>query len=130
MGIDTKAGIQKLFMDSLQALAIDADLQLKCTEPGDVPEEISEDYLTWAESYISYFSNELSSVQVDDIRKLYCMVMQLPDSAFCDTNLESMDRPEWELLRVKAKELLSLLGWALKAPPEYINKGHGVFHRK
>ena len=57
--VDTN-GIEKQFKDSLQALAIPAEEQVAVTEPGDVPEEIIDDYLLWADSYRNNLSDTLN----------------------------------------------------------------------
>lgn len=96
-----------------------------------MPVEICEDYLLWAESYIECFAEELENEHISEIRNLFQLVDDLPESAFCDTNLKSMMRPEWEPLRKKAKFLLRLLGLAIESPAHYVdNKGDGVYYRK
>ncbi len=68
--------------------------------------------------------------RISEIRSLYQLVDELPESAFCETNLESMLSPEWEPLREKAKFLLKLLNLTIESPAHYVNKGDGVYHRK
>ncbi|KJY78283.1 hypothetical protein [Vibrio nigripulchritudo] len=124
-----KFGIEKQFKEALQALAIDAHSQVECTSPGDVPIELCEDYLLWNESYIELFSNEISPKAVDLIKELKALVDDLPDSAFQDTNLESMLRPKWEPLRVKAAQVLALLNWSVESPSSFHSLGNGVYKR-
>ena len=124
-----KNGIKKQFKDSLQVLAISAKEQVAVTEPGDVPEEIIDDYLLWAESYRNNFSDTLSSDIFKAITELEFMVNKLPESVFKETNLESMNQPEWQFLREKAKLLLDKLNWPIEPPPAYVNEGDGTFSR-
>ncbi|MBQ4834797.1 hypothetical protein [Pseudoalteromonas luteoviolacea] len=122
-------GIKKQFREALQVLAVDAASQVKCTEPGDVPVEICEDYLHWSEVYISTFSRELSEHKIKEIKALFLAVNELTENAFCDTNMESMLHPEWEPLRQNAKLVLNILDWPIEAPQGYYDLGSGVYKR-
>jgi hypothetical protein len=124
-----KNGIEKQFKDSLQALAISAEEQVAVTEPGDVPEEIIDDYLLWAESYRNNFRDTLNPEIEKEIIELEYLVNKLPESVFKETNLESMNQPEWQFLRDKAKLLLDKLNWPIESPRPYIDEGDGTFSR-
>lgn len=50
MSADPKNGIKKLFKDALLSLAIGPEEQVRVTEPGDVPLELIEDYLSLSSS--------------------------------------------------------------------------------
>ena len=89
-GAIDKNGIKKQFNDALQALAASAVEQVEFTEPGDVPEEIIDDYLLWADSYRTHLSDTLNSEITKEILELEFLVNKLPESVFNDTNLESM----------------------------------------
>jgi len=125
----TKLGIEKQFKEALQALAIDAHSQVECTSPGDVPIELCEDYLLWNESYVKLFSNEISPKAIELIQELKVLVDDLPEIAFQDTNLDSVLRPEWEPLRVKAVQVLALLNWPVESPSSFYSLGNGVYKR-
>ena len=124
-----KNGIEKQFKDSLQAIAVSAEEQVAVTEPGDVPEEIIDDYLLWAKSYKDNFSDILNPDIIEDIAELEFMLNKLPESVFKDTNLESMNQPEWQFLREKAKSILDKLNWPIESPSAYIDEGNGTFSR-
>ncbi|WDD99289.1 hypothetical protein [Thalassomonas actiniarum] len=127
---EIKYGIQKQFREALQALAVSPELQVEFTGPCDVPVEIIEDYLLWCGSYKNYFKDELSNQIVEEITDLGYWVDKMPDTVFRDTNIESMQQPEWEPLRAKAKELLLKLNWPIEPPPPFVNEGDGVYRRK
>ena len=124
-----KIGIKKQFKDSLQALAISAEDQVAVTEPGDVPEEIIDDYLLWADSYRNNLSDTLNPEIAKEILELEFLVNKLPESVFKDTNLESMNQPEWQFLRDKAKSILDKLNWPIESPPSYTKKSNGTYQR-
>jgi len=126
---EIKEGIKKLFRDALCALAASSGEQVRVTEPADVPFEIMDDYLAWAEPFITNFENELSSSVKQAILALREGVEALPESVFCETNILSMQQPKWVPIREHAKSVLLQLGWPNVPPEPYINKGKGIFHR-
>ena len=126
---EIKDGIKKLFRDALCALAASSEEQVRVTEPADVPFEIMDDYLAWAEPFITNFENELSSSVKQAILALRESVEALPESVFCETNILSMQQQEWVPIREHAKSVLLQLGWPNIPPEPYINKGKGIFHR-
>lgn len=122
-------GIEKQFKEALQALAVSPEDQVKFTEPGDVPEEIIDDYLLWANSYKNHFNAKLDANIVHEITELEKLVDTLPETVFRDTNIDSMKQPEWQPLRVKAKLLLKKLNWPDEPPPPFIQHGKGMYRR-
>lgn len=126
---EIKEGIKKLFRDALCALAASAEEQVRFTEPADVPFEIMDDYIAWVEPFINHFKNELDSEAVKAILILQENVDSLPESVFCETNILSMQQPEWDPIREYAQYVLALLGWPNIPPEPFIKKSNGVYHR-
>ena len=129
MSNDQKHGIENLFKDALRSLAITPEEQVRVTEPGDVPLELIEDYLTWSVSFVIHFKSELETHVISAIMELREAVDCLPESVFCETNLSSMQQPEWQPIRERAKKVLILLGWPCVAPEPFTSEGNGVFRR-
>ena len=90
---ETKQGTRRQFKEALQALALNAESQVKCTEPGDVPVEIVEDYSHWSRVFKTYFSGDLDSDKTTSIDELRNLVEALPDAIFTSkTNIDSMQQ--------------------------------------
>lgn len=114
-----KKGIEKLFRDALLSLAIGAEEQVRVTEPGDVPVELIEDYLTWSESFVMHFESELDVDVTAAIMAFREVVDGLPETVFCETNLASMQQSEWQPIREHAQQVLKLLGWPCESPEPF-----------
>ena len=123
-------GIERQFRDALLVLAANADDQVRCTEPGDVPEEVVDDFLLWGRSYRQQFNAHLSEQVKEKLDELLSLVDCIPDSAFRETNLLSMQQPEWQPLRDEAIVLLKLLNWQIQVPQGYVDMGNGLFEKK
>ena len=123
------AAVLKNFQESLLALAAEPEEQLRITEPGDVPVDISEDYRLWSSKYLEYFSSEIDPETKKLVEDLLERVVHLPASAFADDNLVSMRQPAWQPLRDLAKNLVNALGWGHERPSPYRYEGHGVYKR-
>ena len=121
--------VQRVFKEALQALSISAEAQVQCTEPGDVPEELINDYHFIYDTFLNRFQETLSPATVEHIKELDKALDALPDSVFQETNLLSMQQPEWESIRAKAQRTLKALDWAIEAPPSYVHEGEGVYRR-
>lgn len=130
MDTEQLSGIEKQFRESLQALSSSPQDQVRTTTPGDVPEEIVDDYLLWSESYLSHCAPGISSELREKIIGLANELDKLPDSAFRDTNIDSMIQPEWEAPRQEAKSILKQLNWPIEPPPEFHYEGFGVYKRQ
>jgi len=123
-------GIERQFRDALLVLAANADDQVRCTEPGDVPEEVVDDFLLWGRLYRQQFNAHLSEQAKEKLDELLGMVDDIPDSAFQETNLLSMQQPQWQPLRDEGIVLLKLLNWKVEIPDGYVYQGDGVFEKK
>lgn len=107
---ETLQNIEVNFISALRGLAKDAQAQIKhIGQSFDVPFELVDDYITWAESYQRHCSEKLTPVLEKAISDLVSEVEALPESAFQKTNLLSMQQPEWEPLRKQAEALLHKL---------------------
>ena len=89
-------GIENNFKDALQVLAANAVDQVRCTEPGDVPEEVVDDFLLWGRLYRQQFNADLSERVKEKLDELLTLVDGIPESAFRETNLLSMQQPQWQ----------------------------------
>jgi hypothetical protein len=126
---DTKKGIEKLFRDALRSLAIEPEEQVRVTEPGDVPVELIEDYLTWSGSFVNHFKSELGADTASAIMELREAVDGLPETVFRETNLSPMQQPEWQPIREHAKRILELLGWPCVSPEPFTSEDQSVYRR-
>ena len=129
MSTNLKQYCEKMFKDALVSLAIDAEEQVRITEPGDVPFEIIDDYLSWSEYYLKNFESQQKPDVVSSIKQLREAVENLPESVFCKDNLTSMKQPQWQAIREHAQNLLVLLGWPSDVPSPFISEGNGVYRR-
>jgi len=122
--------IEDNFREALQVLAITPEQQVECTIPGDVPVDIMEDFLHWGNAYSLSDPEVINPDLKADIEEITKMLHNLPDSVFCIDNLQSMQQPHWEPLRIKAKLLLQKLDWPLEQPTCFIDDGTGVYRRR
>jgi len=120
-------GIKNHFIWSLQAMAVQAEEQVASSAPFvELAFEIIDDYDIWSMSFQKYFSNRLDpavSRKIDELRE---MANSLSDDVYQSTNLKSMQQPEWDPLREKAKTILKSLSLPVEPPPQTI-KGWWIF---
>lgn len=128
--LETKAGIEKLFKEAVQVLAAPAEQQVAVTVPGDVPAEVAEDYASWFAPYLLHFTDDLTQEASTCMHELNTLVSTLPDTAFQETNIASMQQPVWQPLRVKAQELLTLMNWPNELPKPFEKGSDSSYHRE
>jgi len=120
-------GIKNQFIWSLQAMAVRAEEQVASNAPFvELPFEIIDDYDIWSTSYQKHFPNSLNPEVSREIDKLREMANSISDDVVKDTNLESMQQPEWEPLREKARVILKTLSLPIEPPPQTV-KGWWIF---
>lgn len=120
-------GIKNHFIWSLQAMAVQSEEQVASNAPFlELPFEIVDDYDIWSMSYQKHYAKSLDpevSRAIDELRE---MANSLSDDIYQNSNLESMQQPEWEPLREKAKTILYTLSCPVEPPPLTV-KGWWIF---
>ena len=112
--------IKHNFKEALQVMAAAPTDQVRCTEPGGISEKIWDDFMLWTNYFRQQFSSNLDDKIVTVLDELIHMTDSISNLAFKETNIESMQQPEWEPLRTKSKELLQLLDWPVEIPASYV----------
>ncbi|WP_159064801.1 hypothetical protein [Thaumasiovibrio subtropicus] len=91
--------------DALSLLALDAQSQVDALAPADVPEEILARFRIAATRCIE--GNYLDPKATVQVQALLSEAEDICYLAFQPTNLLSMQQPEWEVFREKARALIA-----------------------
>ena len=122
---DRKLWILTRLKHSLQALASSADLQCKLF-PDFVckADELALDFDHWYLCAKTNYSDDLSETQkaaLSAVNNAFDLMSGL-ENKDCWTEDALHLRPEWEQIRVLARDTLGAFGWSLETPPSYASE--------
>jgi hypothetical protein len=128
----TSDWIAKQLRESLQALAMPANIQLEIFPDGaNIPSELLADIITWSGSYIEDESGKLPTDLHDKLENAISVAMDLYEinrKYGWDRNRLASGE-EWQRGRDVATDLLALLGWPVERPMRW-TVSLGVWSKK
>lgn len=126
--VQLRRGIMDRLKHALQLLAMSSEIQLSLL-PDFVAkaDELALDFDHWCETAIDLYSPEITEEQIRALKRVDKSLSDISwgGSAYHEklwTDEAVRDAPEWEEVRLLAKEALAAFRWDVEIPPSYAHE--------
>lgn len=128
MSVDTNL-IRQLLRDSLIALSLPADQQIRVTHPGGISCELIEDFTHGYLCFRQSCAHELSPDTAALLKQIDDSIESLDDTDCICFDNTVMNRPKWAQLRSLATRTIDAMGWTGLTLKPYSEIEPGVWQR-
>lgn len=126
---DKFSGFRRNLLESLQALALPADEQVRVLQPGCITCELYNDFVSDLDLYRECCAHVLTEQQWVALDQVVESLEAIPDEAFECFNNACLQHDGWGEARIVAQRALHELDWPLDAPPAYRETQPGIWRR-